>query len=80
MRILCDVHIPYRLVSWLRERGVDATHMNRVLDGSETPDSAIATFVDANDRVRDRPAAADSIRARWRRIRMIPTRLCLYLN
>lgn len=29
MRVLCDVHIPYRLVSWLRERGVDATHMNR---------------------------------------------------
>lgn len=49
MRVLCDVHIPYALVSRLREIGVDATHVNRVLDGSETSDSAIAAFVDAND-------------------------------
>jgi predicted nuclease of predicted toxin-antitoxin system len=32
MRVLCDVHIPYRLVNFLRERGVDATHVNRILD------------------------------------------------
>jgi len=49
MRVLCDVHIPYRLVSRLREMGIDATHVNRILDGSETTDSAIAAFVDAND-------------------------------
>lgn len=49
MRVLCDVHIPYALVSRHREIGVDATHVNRVLDGSETSDSAIAAFVDAND-------------------------------
>jgi len=49
MRVLCDVHIPYRLVNRLRELGVDATHVNRVLDGSETTDCAIAAFVDAND-------------------------------
>lgn len=48
MRVLCDVHIPYRLVSRLRELGVDATHVNRILDGSETTDAAIASFVDAN--------------------------------
>lgn len=49
MRVLCDVHIPYRLVQRLRELGVDATHVNRILDGSETQDSAIAAYVDAND-------------------------------
>ncbi len=49
MRVLCDVHIPYALVSRLREIGVDATHVNRVLDGSDTSDSAIAAYVDAND-------------------------------
>ena len=48
MRVLCDVHIPYRLVKRLRELGVDATHVNRVLDGSKTKDSAISAFVDAN--------------------------------
>ncbi len=41
MRVLCDVHIPYRLVSQLRELGIDATHVNRVLEGSRTKDSAI---------------------------------------
>lgn len=48
MRVLCDVHIPYRLVNRLRELGVDATHVNRILDGSETKDAAIAAFVDAH--------------------------------
>ena len=49
MRVLCDVHIPYRLVNRLRELGVDATHVNRILEGSGTSDGAIAKFVDAND-------------------------------
>ena len=49
MRVLCDVHIPYGLVSRLREMGINATHVNRILNGSETTDSAIAAFVDAND-------------------------------
>lgn len=48
MRVLCDVHIPYRLVSRLRASGVDATHVNRILDGSETTDAAIASFVDTH--------------------------------
>lgn len=48
MRVLCDVHLPYRLVNLLRERGVDATHVNRILDGSETKDAAVAAFADAN--------------------------------
>jgi predicted nuclease of predicted toxin-antitoxin system len=48
MRVLCDVHIPYRLVNRLRELGVDATHVNRVLNGSATNDSAISAFVDEN--------------------------------
>ena len=46
MRVLCDVHIPFRLVNRLREMGVDATHVNRGLDGSRTTDAAICTFVD----------------------------------
>jgi predicted nuclease of predicted toxin-antitoxin system len=49
MRVLCDVHIPYRLVSRLRQLGIDATHVNRILDGSETKDTDISAFVDAND-------------------------------
>jgi predicted nuclease of predicted toxin-antitoxin system len=48
MRVLCDVHIPYRLISRLRDMGVDATHVNRILNGSETTDAAITDFVDAH--------------------------------
>lgn len=48
MRVLCDVHIAYRVVNRLRELGVDATHVNRILDGSHTTDSAITAFVDAH--------------------------------
>ena len=32
MRVLCDVHIPFRLVNRLREMGVDTTHVNRMLE------------------------------------------------
>ena len=46
MRVVCDVHIPYRLVNFLRERGVDATHVNRILDKWYTSDSDIARYVD----------------------------------
>ena len=51
MKVLCDVHLPYRLVNRLRQRGVDAVHVNRILDGSATKDAAVAAFADANDRV-----------------------------
>jgi len=51
MKVLCDVHLPYRLVNQLRTRGVDATHVNRILDGSETKDAAVAAFADANGMV-----------------------------
>jgi len=51
MKVLCDVHLPYRLVNRLRQRGVDAIHVNRILDGSATKDAAVAAFADANDMV-----------------------------
>ncbi len=51
MKVLCDVHLPYRLVNRLRQRGVDAIHVNRILEGSATKDAAVAAFADANDRL-----------------------------
>ncbi len=51
MKVLCDVHLPYRLVNRLRQRGVDAIHVNRILDGAETENAAVAEFADANDMV-----------------------------
>jgi predicted nuclease of predicted toxin-antitoxin system len=46
MRVICDVHILFRLVNRLREIGVDATHVNRVPNGSRTTGAAICAFVD----------------------------------
>jgi len=51
MKVLCDVHMPYRLVNQLRDQGMDATHVNRILDGSQTKDAAVAAFADANGMV-----------------------------
>ncbi len=51
MRVLCDVHIPYRLVTFLRQRGEDATHVNRILDKWYTTDAAISDYADDTDSV-----------------------------
>ncbi|MFB1487127.1 MULTISPECIES: DUF5615 family PIN-like protein [unclassified Thiocapsa] len=51
MKVLWDVHMPYGLVNQLRQRGVDATHVNRILDGSETKDAAVAASADAHGMV-----------------------------
>jgi len=51
MRFLCDVHIPYRPVKYLGERGADATQVNRILDQWYTKDQDIARYVDATDTV-----------------------------
>jgi predicted nuclease of predicted toxin-antitoxin system len=51
MRILCDVHIPYRLVRHLRTKGVDATHVNRILAGYHTKDADIARYADETESI-----------------------------
>ncbi|MCU0391022.1 MAG: DUF5615 family PIN-like protein [Thermoflexibacter sp.] len=49
MKILCDVHIAYKLVNFLISKGIEATHVNHILDSWFTKDSKIAEFVDSND-------------------------------
>ena len=51
MSVLCDAHMSYRLVNYLRERGIDATHVNRILDGSASKDAAVTSFADAGGMV-----------------------------
>ncbi len=51
MKILCDVHIPYRLVKFLNKNGVEAIHVNRILDKWYTKDSDICRYADENDYV-----------------------------
>jgi predicted nuclease of predicted toxin-antitoxin system len=51
MKILCDVHIPYKLVNFLRNQGIEAVHVNRILAKWYTKDSDICQYADNNDYV-----------------------------
>ncbi|MGB1109327.1 MAG: DUF5615 family PIN-like protein [Gammaproteobacteria bacterium] len=51
MNVVCDVHIPYRLVNFLRERGINATHANRLPGGSASTDAQITSYVDEHNAV-----------------------------
>ena len=42
-------HIPFGPVKRLRHNGIEATHVNRILNGSESSGCEIAAFVDGND-------------------------------
>ncbi len=52
MKAICDVHLSYKLVSFLRSRNIDAIHVNQMPGGSSrTPDADIADYADMNDMV-----------------------------
>jgi predicted nuclease of predicted toxin-antitoxin system len=46
MKFLCDVHISYKLVNFLNSQGYLAIHVNSILEGLETKDSAISDYAD----------------------------------
>lgn len=47
MKFLCDVHIPYRLVSYLTSSGFYSIHINGVLERWYTKDSDICSYADS---------------------------------
>ncbi len=49
MRFICDVHIPIKLSKFLIAQGAESWHMNQLLNGSETADTAICEYADTND-------------------------------
>ncbi len=49
MKALCDVHISYRIVKFLNERGIPATHVNDLPDKWHTKDRAVCEYADKND-------------------------------
>ena len=51
MKIICDVHISYKLVNFLKLKGIEAIHVNEILDKWFTKDKAICRFADENDYV-----------------------------
>jgi len=49
MKFLCDVHISYKIVKYLRSLEFEAIHVNEVLDKWHTKDGDISTYADEND-------------------------------
>lgn len=49
MKVLCDVHIPMKLVTFLKSRGVEAQHVNYILNSFHTSDEDIAAYADENE-------------------------------
>ena len=49
MKVLCDVHISYKVVKFFRDQDLDAIHVNDILDKWFTKDKEIIEFADKND-------------------------------
>ena len=49
MKVLCDVHISYKLVTFLKSKGCEAIHVNAILDKWNTKDADICMYADNND-------------------------------
>jgi len=49
MKLLCDVHISYKIVTFFRINNLDAIHVNEILDRWNTKDKDICEFADKND-------------------------------
>lgn len=46
MKLLCDVHIPLRVVNFLRSQGFEAMHVNELPQRWNTPDGVICRLAD----------------------------------
>lgn len=49
MKILCDVHLPYRLVNFLISKGIEAIHANQILNKWHTADADLSRYADENN-------------------------------
>ena len=49
MKFICDVHISYKIVTFLKKQGYEVVHVNEILDKWYTTDKAICEYADSND-------------------------------
>jgi predicted nuclease of predicted toxin-antitoxin system len=49
MKLLCDVHISYKIVKFFTSNNLEAIHVNDILDRWNTKDKDICDFADKND-------------------------------
>ncbi|MCO6493358.1 MAG: DUF5615 family PIN-like protein [Phaeodactylibacter sp.] len=46
MKVLCDVHIARKVVRFFQGEGIEAVHVNDILDSWHTKDNKIANYAD----------------------------------
>ena len=47
-KVLCDVHIAFKVVKFFKEKGYEAVHVNDILDSYYTKDNDISNYADKN--------------------------------
>jgi predicted nuclease of predicted toxin-antitoxin system len=43
-KVLCDVHIAFKVAKFFERRGYEAIHVNNILEGYHTKDGAISDY------------------------------------
>jgi len=49
IKVLCDVHLPERLVVFFTQQGIEAIHGSSILNGWHTKDKDFCKYADEND-------------------------------
>lgn len=47
-KVLCDVHIAFKIVRFFKDQGFEAIHVNDILDSYYTKDADISDYADRN--------------------------------
>ena len=47
-KVLCDVHIAFKIVRFFEQKGYEAIHVNDILVGFHTKDTAISHYANVN--------------------------------
>jgi predicted nuclease of predicted toxin-antitoxin system len=47
-KVLCDVHIAFKVVKFFQEKGHEAIHVNEILDGFYTKEEDISQYANEN--------------------------------
>ena len=49
MKILCDVHISFKVVRFFETKDIKAIHVNHILDGDHSTDQDISAYADKHE-------------------------------
>jgi predicted nuclease of predicted toxin-antitoxin system len=49
MKVVCDVHISFKIVRFFEQKGIEAIHVNNILQGDVSSDASITDYANEND-------------------------------